>query len=110
MNSDSDRLEHIFSQALQIEPADERQAFLDQACGSDDKLRQRVEKMLNAQPKATPFLEHPFAVIAPTIDQPLAERPGTQIGPYKLYQEIGEGGMGVVYMALQKEPVRRKWP
>src|SRR5262245_61556003 len=44
----------------------------------------------------------------PTIDRPLAEQPGTQIGPYKLLQEIGEGGMGSVFMAEQTHPVRRK--
>jgi hypothetical protein len=47
--------------------------------------------------------------VAATIDlPPLTERPGTQIGPYKLVEENGEGGMGIVYMAVQKEPVRRK--
>ena len=55
------------------------------------------------------FLALPTGETAATIDlPPIAERPGTQIGPYKLLEQIGEGGMGIVYMAAQKEPVRRK--
>ena len=69
---------------------------------------QRVEKMLRAKPKAEPFFEKPLAVVAPTIDQPITEKLGTYIDRYKLVHEIGQGGMGVVYMAVQKEPVRRK--
>jgi len=46
--------------------------------------------------------------LSPTIDQPITEKPGIQIGPYKLLQQIGEGGMGTVFMAEQTQPVQRK--
>src|SRR5208282_155475 len=58
--------------------------------------------------EAGSFLEAPAFGPVPTVDQRLPEGPGTHIGPYKLLQKIGEGGMGVVYMAEQEEPVRRK--
>ena len=68
-----------------------------------------MEGLLAAYARAESFFESPAAGLVATTDiVPIAECPGTQIGPYKLHQEIGEGGMGVVYMALQKEPVRRK--
>ena len=109
--SDLSALESIFFLALAT-PPDQRAAFLDDACGGDDELRRRVEKMLAAHEEAGSFLEAPpaaaIAQAEPTIDQNSIDRVGTQIGPYKLLQQIGEGGFGVVYMAEQLEPVRRK--
>ena len=102
-------LESIFFLALAMPPA-EREAFLVEACGGDEELRRRVEKMLTAHSEARSFLEVPPPALAPadaTIDRPL-EKPGTTIGPYKLLQQIGEGGFGVVFMAEQLEPVQRK--
>jgi serine/threonine protein kinase len=100
----------IFSEALQRAPGQERAAYLDGVCSGDAELRDRVERLLRAHGDAESFLESPAMPIeaAPTTDQPLAERPGTQIGPYKLLQQIGEGGMGTVYMAEQSHPVQRK--
>ena len=79
-------------------------------CGEDSRLRRDVEELLVEHFKADGFWhDKPAAAYVATVDlPPIAERLGTQIGPYKLHQEIGEGGMGIVYMALQKEPVRRK--
>ena len=109
MNDPSDKIDQIFWEALEISSDDERRAFLDQACGGDTRLLQRVEKMLRAKPKAEPFFEKPLAVVAPAIDTgPATEKLGTYIDRYKLVHEIGQGGMGVVYMAVQKEPVKRK--
>ncbi len=78
-------------------------------CGDDAELRDAVEVLL-ARPRTSRELSRhgPPAGPAPTLDQPITEKPGTQIGPYKLLQQIGEGGMGVVYMAEQKEPVKRR--
>src|SRR4051794_9287077 len=98
----------IFVEALdRVEPA-ERAAFLDRVCARDPGLRQRVQKLLQRHQQADSLLDSPAAALVGTIDEPITERPGTMIGPYKLLQQIGEGGMGVVYMAEQQTPVRRK--
>jgi eukaryotic-like serine/threonine-protein kinase len=101
-------LEAIFFAALEKQSPAERAAYLDEACADNRDLRDRVERMLAAQVNAASFLEVPAHEMDQTIDQPINEKPGTQIGPYKLLQRIGEGGMGVVYMAEQKEPVKRR--
>jgi WD40 repeat protein/serine/threonine protein kinase len=97
--------ESIFAEALDRSSAEERRAFLDGACGGDAELRERVEGLLKSHEEGGSFLRKPPAA---TVDQPPCERPGTVIGPYKLLQQIGEGGMGVVYLAEQNEPVRRR--
>jgi len=99
----------IFIEALQKEDDDERSAFLDAACADDVELRQRFDELLvEHQKEASFFLDAPPPGLGAAIDQPSTERPGTVIGPYKLLEQIGEGGFGVVYMAEQAEPIRRQ--
>src|SRR5262245_8394654 len=97
--------ESIFAAALQQPSPTARAAFLNEACGNDVQLRDRVEKLLSSHTGAGSFLHVSIPV---TTEPRLMERPGTIIGPYKLLQQIGEGGMGVVYMADQESPVRRR--
>src|SRR5438094_880127 len=82
-------------------------AYLDRACGSDAVLRASVEGLLRAYDEAGSFL-HDSAESATKLAVPLSEKPGDRIGRYKLLQKIGEGGCGVVYMAEQEQPVRRR--
>src|SRR5688572_10156380 len=103
------QLESIFFAALAKHSPADRAAFLEEACAADDELRDRVEKMLAAQSDVGSFLEQPALADDATACRqlPIAEQPGTSLGPYKLLQQIGEGGMGVVFMAEQSEPIQR---
>lgn len=98
----------VFNVARQIDLPDAREAYLRQVCSGDDELVARVQSLLEAYEEHESFLESPATASSPTIDQPVIERAGDSIGPYKLLQQIGEGGMGVVYMAEQTEPVERR--
>jgi eukaryotic-like serine/threonine-protein kinase len=97
----------IFLTAIEISPATERAAFLSQACAGNKPLRAKIEALLQAHDKPLALLDG-SGMPGATIDDPVSERPSTVIGPYKLLQQIGEGGMGVVWMAEQEQPVRRK--
>src|SRR6476659_682729 len=102
-------VETIFCEALEIPSANERAAYLDRACAGDIEQRRQIEALLRAHFQAGHFLESPAATPTITVDpSPVTEGPGTVIGPYKLMEQIGEGGMGVVYVAEQSRPVRRK--
>ncbi len=101
--------ESIFAEALNKSSLSERAAFLDDVCGADAALRARVENLLSSHENAGSFLNKQSLPPGDTTDiGSLTEVAGTVIGRYKLLQAIGEGGFGVVYMAEQKEPVRRK--
>jgi serine/threonine protein kinase/tetratricopeptide (TPR) repeat protein len=98
----------IFLAAIEIGSAAERARFLDTASAGNSFLRAKVQALLDAHDKPQPLVDAPLpGLIAPAND-PISERPGTVIGPYKLLQEIGEGGMGRVFMAEQMHPVQRK--
>src|SRR5437667_7657560 len=101
--------EAVFERAIELDSPEDRAAFLDQACGNDPELRRKLEKLVLDHFRAGEFLEKPAAHIVATVDEPaVTERPGTLIGPYKLLQQIGEGGFGTVFMAEQTRPVQRK--
>src|SRR5690242_9456063 len=107
--------EALFHQARQLEPGEVREAYLRQACGDNAALRDRVQVLLAAHEQEKRFLAAPAPKGIGTVDEapgaeasPLAEGPGTRIGPYKLLQQLGVGGMGVVYLAEQEQPVRRR--
>jgi serine/threonine protein kinase/tetratricopeptide (TPR) repeat protein len=99
----------IFLEAIEQGTPEERAAFLDRACAGDGELRHNVEMLLKANARAGAFLDQPAANPLATADESaVAEAPGTVIGPYKLMEQIGEGGMGLVFVAEQQQPVRRK--
>jgi serine/threonine protein kinase/WD40 repeat protein len=96
----------IFKSAVQL-PQSERAAYLDKACGSNTALRLEVEGLLRAHDRPGEFMYRPPIADATTIYAPGPERPGMRVGPYKLLQFLGEGGMGTVFLAEQSEPIRR---
>jgi serine/threonine protein kinase/tetratricopeptide (TPR) repeat protein len=123
----TNRLECVFANALAQPTPEARARYLAEACGDDADRRQQIEALLKAHDEAGMFLEPPAVASIPTSDEipgrfidpadlkapgadatGLAEKVGSRIGPYKLLQLLGEGGMGAVYMAEQEEPVKRR--
>src|SRR5262245_2804700 len=97
----------LFTRALELSPA-QRGPFLDEACRADPDLRRRLEHLLRLHSQAGDFLESgPDDTVMPSPPS-IVEAPGSEVGPYKLLEQIGEGGMGIVYLAEQQQPVQRR--
>src|SRR6516165_5722293 len=111
MMSENKEARDVFLAVLALTSAEEQNRYLDQACRDKPELRQRVEILLREHQRAGSFLEEPARLSpGPTVvvNAPVTEKAGDSIGRYKLLQQIGEGGCGVVYMAEQEEPIRRR--
>src|SRR6266498_473187 len=108
MNADPQQAKATFLEAVETHAPDQWPAFLDQACVGQPELRRRVEVLLQAHREAGTAAHPAGDESPPTRDVGgAAEQPGALIGPYKLLEPIGEGGMGTVWMAQQTEPVKR---
>ena len=109
MNQPQSEEETIFEAARHLGDPEKQAAYLDLACGGDGQLRQRIERLLGAGIRARNFFQNNNPVPRPSVAEPaIVDQVGAVIGRYKVLQQIGEGGCGVVYMAEQEEPVRRR--
>jgi serine/threonine protein kinase/tetratricopeptide (TPR) repeat protein len=98
----------IFNAARLIAAPDARRQYVEQACGEDHNLRARIEALLRVHDEDSTFLRTPAEGVGAAFAEPVREAPGTLIGPYQLRHQIGEGGMGTVFLAEQTRPVQRQ--
>lgn len=109
MENEANRQIEIFTKAAEL-PPECRRAYLEQACGGDEELLHKVEELLEVQQRSKEFMENPpwspETLKARTTQ--IGEQPGDRIDRYKLLQQIGEGGCGIVFMAEQEQPIKRR--
>src|SRR5579884_1117964 len=108
MAADPATFDTIFAVAIEIAAPEARAAYIAHACAGDLALQERVARLVVAHFRSGSFLESPVVRPAASVAEGITERPGTALGPYKLLEQIGEGGFGLVFMAEQQQPVRRK--
>src|SRR5438270_14078044 len=118
MPADVQKARELFLHAVGKLPPEQWDGYVGEACGGDAELERQVGNLLQVHREAGSFLDRPAAAVGATgaftpapggeaAAVPLPERPGTVIGPYKLLQQIGEGGMGTVFMAEQTKQIGR---
>jgi WD40 repeat protein/serine/threonine protein kinase len=109
MEQDLKKLKAIFSKALEIQGKEKREQYLNKACKGNKQLKLKVEALLQANKEVGCFMETPIVHSDETFEaSPIIAGPGTKIGRYELLELIGEGGMGLVYLAQQSKPVKRQ--
>ena len=116
IHSESNGLEQVFSQAIEIKDATEQSRYLDQICDGDEELRQSVEKLLEAYRSIGNFMERSpersgtrrCNALSPAVHVDLSEPNGAVIAGIELTERLGSGGMGDVFAGLQTEPINRE--